>query len=135
MSPNLQKNNVMKQKNIGNWWGALTTLAGRLGAYVSLINLVLITFFAYPTVSGFIVNYTGISIPFWIFMLIIFLSPFVIMIFEYKFFFPSFMAFNNQQAYRHDNPIRRDLEILKKEVAEIKEILEKKMEKPLDKSS
>jgi hypothetical protein len=118
-------NSIIKQTNIGNWWGALMTLAGRLNIYVGLINLVLISFFAYPTVSGFIVNYTGISIPFWIFILAIIIIPFIIMGLEYKFSLPSYIAFNNQQAYAHDNPIRRDIEDMQKDITEIKGILEK----------
>jgi hypothetical protein len=112
---------MIKQTNVGNWWGAIMTLAGRLGTYVSMINLVLITFFAYPSVSGFIFGFIGITVPFWLFILMIFISPFIIMLFEYKFGFPSLVSFNNQQAYKHGNPMRDDIEKLQKDVAEIKE--------------
>jgi hypothetical protein len=114
---------MIKQINIGNWWGALMTLAGRLNIYISMINMVLISFFAYPSVSSFIVNNTGISIPFWAFILIIIITPFVVMVFEYKFGLPSFIAFNNEQAWRHDNPIRKDIESMQRDITEIKRIL------------
>ena len=132
MPENLRKERMIKQINIGNWWGALMTLAGRLNIYYSTISLVLVAFFAYPTVSGFIVNYTGISIPFWIFILIVILAPVVVMILEYKYSLASYIAFNNEQAYKHDNPIRRDLVKLqkdstttKKDIKEMKKILNK----------
>jgi hypothetical protein len=115
----------MKQRNIGNWWGAFMTLAGRVSAYVSIINLVLLAIFAYPSVSGFISSYISIVIPFWAFMLIIVLLPFTMMMFEYIFGLPSFIAFNNQQAYKHGNPIRIDIEILKEDATEIRKIVEK----------
>jgi hypothetical protein len=114
---------MIKQINIGNWWGALMTLAGRLNIYISMINMVLISFFAYPSVSSFIVNNTGISIPFWAFILIIIITPFVVMVFEYKFGLPSFIAFNNEQAWRHDNPRRKDIESMQRDITEIKRIL------------
>lgn len=113
----------MKQVNIGNWWGMLITLAGRLGTYVSMINLVLIAFFAYPSVSVFITNLVGIVLPFWAFLLIVIALPFVAMIFEYIFGLPSFITFNNQQAYKHGNPMREDIEILKEDTRKIKEKL------------
>ena len=116
----------MKQVNIGNWWGAVMTLAGRISGYVSMINLVLLAFFAYPSISGFIVNYTGIVIPLWLFMVCIVLLPFVMMILEYVFGLPSFIAFNNQQAYKHNNPVRVDIEILKKDVKKLLKASNKK---------
>ncbi len=127
------RDRMIKQTNIGNWWGAIMTLAGRLNIYVSMMNLILIAFFAYPSVTGFIVNYTGIVIPFWLFILVIILSPFIIMILEYKFSLPSYIAFNNQQAYAHDNPIRKDIEDMQEDITEIKGLLDKLANKPIDK--
>ena len=113
----------MKQINVGNWWGMFITLAGRLGTYYSMISVVLIAFFAYPSVSTFVTNFIGISFPFWAFLLVIIVLPFIAMVLEYIFGLASFVAFNNQQAYKHGNPMREDIEILKEDTRLIKEKL------------
>jgi hypothetical protein len=119
----------LKQVNIGNWWGMLVTLLGRVGFYAQMVSLILVAFFAYPSVSTSVDSWFGIAMPFWLFLLIIVLLPFIGMIFEYIFGFPSFIAFNNQQSYKHGNPLRVDIEILKADSVENKKDMEKIKEK------
>jgi len=47
----------------------------------------------------------------------------VAMILEYMFILPSQIAFLNWQVYTHNNPIRRDLEEIKKELNSLKKIM------------
>ena len=62
----------------------------------------------------------NISIPFWTFVLIIAVFAISILIFEWKVTIPSAVKFTNSQTYKHENPIRRDLEIIKEDMKLIK---------------
>ena len=46
------------------------------------------------------------------------------MFFEYKVVFPSSLLFINRQAYRHGNLVKRDLEVLSKQIKSIEDKLE-----------
>lgn len=98
--------------------GALKTLLARSTFYISILN------FAMLAGTSYVIVVKGvIDIPFWIFLLVISGIVTIAMIFEYAIMLPSETAFLNWQAYEHGNPIRYDLEHIKKEIEEIKKII------------
>lgn len=98
--------------------GALRTLFARTTFYISIINFAMLAGTSYVIVVKGVVD-----VPFWIFLLAISLVVGIAMIFEYVIMMPSEIAFNNWQVYEHNNPIRYDLEHIKKEIENIKEMI------------
>jgi len=96
--------------------GMLKDLYSRLSPYIGLINLVLLTATAYyTTVRHFL------RISFVEFVAIVCASVFILAVVEYTVVLPSHYMFINEQAYKHGNLIKRDLDNLRQK--ELKEIL------------
>lgn len=109
----------IRQTNVGSWWGALMMLLGRMASYATFITLGLTVLYSYPTVSNAIYMVIGISLTIWQLVLLIILGLIVFMVIEYKFSIAAITAFNNSQWYKHNNPMRRDLELVQKQNTEI----------------
>lgn len=105
------------QKRI-RYIGALKTLLARSTFYISIVNFAMLAGTSYVIVVKGIID-----IPFWIFLLAISLVIGIAMVFEYVIMMPSEIAFTNWQIYEHNNPIRYDLEYIKKEIENIKEMI------------
>lgn len=98
--------------------GALKNILARSTFYISIINFAMLAGTTYVIVVKGIV-----AVPFWIFLLAIIGVVMLAMVFEYVIMMPSEIAFTNWQVYEHNNPIRYDLEHIKKEIENIKEIM------------
>ena len=99
--------------------GMLKDLYSRISPYVGLINMALLAATAYYTT---IRHFLHISFVEFLFLLILAIAG--IMVFEYTIVLPSHYLFINEQAYKHGNLIRKDLqEIREKELREIIERL------------
>jgi len=109
-----------KQIETGTTLGGLITLIQRCQFYFSMLNfLMILATFYYTTL-----RHVNPSIPFWLFVIILAGVLFVMMALEYMVIYPSFVAFQAHQAYKKErNPIVRDLEEIKKELRELKEVL------------
>lgn len=59
-------------------------------------------------------------ISLWGFVIIIIIGLFGWMAMYYVIIMPSMIQFGNRQGYEHGNPMREDIEIIKKELKEIK---------------
>ena len=101
--------------------GALKTLLARSTFYISILNFAMLAGTSYVIVVKGIID-----IPFWIFLLAISGIVMIAMVFEYMVMLPSETAFLNWQVYEHGNPMRYDLEHIKKEIKEIKKIIKEK---------
>lgn len=100
---------MFKQKNIGRQWGVIANVAGQLSMLIAMLNLVLLITTAYnTTLSGWFKTY-GIPLNFVTFMGLIVFLLFVAATLVYKFALPSYFSTMNDQAYKHDNPIRVDI--------------------------
>jgi len=121
--------NIFKQRNVGWHWGILAQTFSQVSIFVAALNLLLLTVTAYNTtlVEWFLVY--GIPLNFWSFMSIIAFMLLITSILVYKFALPSLFSFTNEQAYRHDNPIRKDIkqlqETLDTNLKEIRDRLER----------
>jgi hypothetical protein len=109
----------IRQTNVGPWWGALMMLLGRMASYATFVTLGLTILYSYPTVSNAIYTVTNINLTIWELALLIILGLAIFMVIEYKFSIAAITAFNNSQWYKHDNPMRKDLEFVKKQNIEI----------------
>ena len=110
---------MFKQKNLGQQWGVFATLAGQLSIFIAMLNLLLLITTAYnTTLRGWFEHY-NVPLNFWTFTGLVALLLIIAACLLYKFALPSFFSFLNDQAYRHDNPIRGDIEKLQKSVDEL----------------
>lgn len=101
---------VPEQKKVSTFWGGIKELLGRAMFYIGIINFILIMITAYHTSIKDIM-----PIPFWTFFLALIVILFIVMVFEYVIILPSSIAFSNRQSYKHDNPIKDDMnKVLKK---------------------
>lgn len=101
--------NLLKQRNVGRQWGTFVNIAAQLSILITMLNLVLLLTTAYnTTLSGWFKIY-GIPINFVTFMGLIILLLLIAAVLAYKFALPSYFSAINDQIYKHDNPIVRDI--------------------------
>jgi small-conductance mechanosensitive channel len=111
---------IPRQKKVGTFLGGLKELLGRTIFYVSIINFLLLMVTAYyTTLRNFI------PIPFWTFFLILIAIVIVALILEYTIILPSSIAFMNIQAYKHENPLRDDVQEILRRMEKIEEDIKK----------
>ncbi len=114
---------IMAQRNIGKQWGVIAQVAGQASIFVTMISLCLIAVTAYnTTLSGWLIQ-RGIHIGFWVFAIVLLVFLVVPTVLIWKFALPSYFSSMNEQVYQHDNPIKKDIEKLSKDNAEIKRLL------------
>ena len=127
---------VMHQYHVGAGWGAFKNVAGGTTMYVTFINLCLLIPTAYATWFGPLMLSKGVTLPFVVFLGVIVLGIAVMFAFEYKVSIPSMFHFANAQWWEHENPMRKEVDImeaqltgLKKDMDELKSMIEKLGEK------
>ncbi len=103
-------------KVFGAKLGGLKELAMHTAFYVTIINFTLIAVTAYGTTLRDPLLQTVPWITFPIFIAALILLVLIGMVFEYKFVYPSIWAFRNEQQYKHSNPIRKDIELVRKDI-------------------
>ena len=101
--------------------GGLKTILIHTVFYVNMANFVLIALTAYnTTIKTYLVAYAPwLTLP--IFMVIIMVFTGVAMWLEYKYVYPSYIRFQNQQEWEHQNLIRDELTKITQELRELKE--------------
>ena len=125
MSKNLLSS-ILKQHNIGIWWGALRNTISNATMYLSLFNTALIVPMAYVSWFQPWVASAGIDISFPLFILGIFALGVVVLLVEYKLFTPSNFEFWGEQFWKHgSNPMNERMDRLEKKVDELKGLLSK----------
>ena len=91
--------------------------------YMVYINMCLMgTMFWHTTGAPWLRQFIYAGASFWMFALFMLLIGCSIMLFDYKFVYPSRQAFINQQAFKHGNPT---VAIIKEIRANQKKIMEK----------
>jgi hypothetical protein len=126
------KNRVFGQQNIGSQWGIFAQVAGQLQIFMLAIILVinLISFYN-TTVARQLLAY-GVHLGMWTFVAFMAVSIgalVIVFIILYRFALPSYFAVWNEQFYRHNNPLKKDLAAIRKlltsDLKHIKERLDK----------
>lgn len=95
---------IPEQKKVGPFWGGVKDILGRAMFYIGILNFILIMITAYHTSIK-----DMIPVPFWIFLMALSIVFLIAMIFEYVIILPSSISFSNRQSYKHDNPIKEDM--------------------------
>lgn len=122
----LSKLLTKQESGTSKWWGRLKLLGSQIGVYATVLTLMFAATGTYSTsIKPFLAEY-GINLPFILYIVAIIVILGLLLIFEYKITLPGYFSLYNQQVYRHDNPIVRDLRELKKELKEIKKMLKDK---------
>jgi hypothetical protein len=110
----VKKRGLFSQRNMGRQWGIFTQVAGQLAIVMGIMNLFLIAVTAYnTTLAGWMIEH-GVDLGGWLFLGILVGILVVASVLLYKFGLPSVFSFWNDQFYRHDNPMRKDLVDIKK---------------------
>lgn len=110
-------------KKLGTLWGKIKITGGLIGLYIQAFNFLLLTITAYPVITEWL-HQRNIVIPFWLFEAVIFLIVGLILYIEYKFSLPGYYRASNEQTWRNDNPIRVELEGIRKENKELRLLIE-----------
>ena len=100
---------IFIQYDIGAWWGAFKSTWNNAAAYMSIFNTAMIVPMAYVTWVAPLLQPMGIAIPFWIFGMVLLVGVVVVLLLEYKLSIPSSQSFANKQFWKHDNPIRAEM--------------------------
>lgn len=102
------------------WWGRLRFMYGHAVFYVGAIQLSLVAAMAYnTTVQPWVSQYLGWDMRFWQYCLILVAVLAVGMVADFIFGVPALIAVANEQQYKHESPIKRDLTAVNKKVDRI----------------
>lgn len=125
---------ILKQYDIGSWWGAFKSTVGSASLYLTMFNTVMLVPMAYVTwVSPWFLE-RGIIMPFWFFVMVLLVGGMFVLLIEYKLFTPSGFMFWSEQFWKHGNPLKDKMEEHDKRFDEQEERM-KRMEEMLEKLS
>jgi len=115
------KNRWLKQSHfLGVWWGNLHLTAQQSNTFIQMFILAFSGTAAYGVITE---KYT---LPFWLFTLVVVAALCVLASFVWKLSMPSTFISWNQQWWSHDNPLKKEVEAIRKELAEIRKVLDEK---------
>ncbi|MCJ7805196.1 hypothetical protein MUP46_00950 [Patescibacteria group bacterium] len=109
--------NIFGQQNISKRLGMFFLTVTQVGMVVSLLILLETSVNAYVEISTWLMGY-GIYIRFWIFMSVIISVLIITYILAWKFLLPSYLSSWNEQFYKHDNLVQKDLEEIKRQMSD-----------------
>lgn len=107
---------MLKQGRPRLWLGAARDMIQRTQAYYAIINASLLLITTYTIRETTIKTH----LPWFDFRwLLLFLVTFIVtvVLIDYKFIYPSQIAFHQHEAWKHRSPVRKDLEAVKEELA------------------
>lgn len=114
-------NKQMKPSGVIRLWGRFRFLWNFAAVYGSIWILIFSAITAYgTTLAPWARDAIGINIPFYAFVSLIIVSLIIALIIEHKVTVPGQMAVTNEQIYKQDNPLVRDIAALKKDTEELK---------------
>ena len=115
------KSKLTKQYHISGWVGALKDLFTRVVFYVTALNFVLLAATAYHTTLRETIQSQLPWLTFPVFLGVLVVLVLISMVIEYKIVLPSTIAYLNEQGYKHQNPIRAQLDRIEKMLADMQE--------------
>ncbi len=105
--------NLLQQKRIGTFPGAVLTIYSGSTIYQGIFNTILLVITTYNTSLRETIHVYLPWMNFWLFCLFAFIGNMTVMILHWKYIQPSLVEFGNKQGYVHPNPtvdILRDLD-------------------------
>lgn len=119
----MEMKQIMRQITTVKWWGKFKYLLQHITFYATIIILINTSIAAYTTGVDPWLRQHNIQIPYLAFLIGIIVILLLALIFEYKLTLPGFHSVWNEQWWRHDNPMRQELEAMRKELKAIKKEL------------
>lgn len=107
---------IIKQRNIGTFLGMMKIIVGQCTPYINWVQLGLVAIMSFYTTLNPMFAGWGIQFPFWIFLVILAGIVIGIMTFEYTLMLPSYFGAANVQTWDAENPQRKLLEAMAKEI-------------------
>ncbi len=114
---------MLKQRNVGVWWGAVRNLGSSLTFYLAFVNFALLLMSWYMLVNPELQK-RGVFIPLFVISLLVLAGFAVVMILEHKFTMPSYFTYWNSQWWSHGNPMPDKLKAIQEQLDRIEKILE-----------
>ncbi len=99
---------IPKQKMLSRKIGGLREITARLSFYIGILNLALT-----GTLNYYLVTKNIFPIDFTMFVTVILTLLALATIIDYIWIYPAHIAFTTSQAYIHNNPMARDLKLIK----------------------
>jgi hypothetical protein len=111
---------LIQQRKTGYWIGGAKDLLTRVFFYVTALNFILLAATAYNTTLREPLHewFPWLTFPLFLAILAIVLA--FSMVLEYKLVLPSTIAYLNQQGYKHQNPIREQLDRIENELRNLR---------------
>jgi hypothetical protein len=106
-------------KSLGTLWGEFKILSGMISFYVTGGTFIFGSITAYPVVSAWL-HQKFIVIPFWQYILAIFVGIALILLVERKVSLPGYYRKSNQLVWNNDNPMKTEIEAIRQENKELK---------------
>lgn len=103
----------MKQYNSGKFIGGILDTLNRTSVFISAGNTILIIATFYNTGGGLFIKRLLPWMNMYWFMLLALLLASLAMLFVYFVITPSYFNFYSTQFYKHDSPMKRDIEAIK----------------------
>lgn len=101
---------ILRQYDIGKWWGGFSNALGNVAVFITIYNMILLTPIAYVTwLSPWLIG-LGIKLPFWQFLLFIAICGCIVILVAYKLLTPSSFVFWSSQFWKHENPMKKQLD-------------------------
>lgn len=106
----------LRQHNLGNWIGGIIDAFNRVAFFITAINTIMIIAMFYGMTAGpwLVERLPWLTFP--VFMSLAVFGIIVAMVLAYMFLLPSSMSFFNKHFYKHKNPMKRDLDLIKKKL-------------------
>lgn len=114
---------IFGQVNTGRGWGYVAQVASQAAIFITVLNLFMLAATFYQTTLSLWLQDRGIVFPFWLFMSVLVAVLALMAVVLYKFAVPSFFNAFSEQFYKHDNPLRADIEVIKNRQNQIMERL------------
>ena len=118
------KNTALKQASVKTKVGGFQVqLSTSFSHYIVYMNLAMMGMMFWHTTGGPFVRQFYPWVTYWMFAVFMLLIIVVVMVFDYKFMYPSRQGFLSQQSYKHSNPAVADLQTILTAVAVIPKIV------------
>lgn len=106
-------NRIVGQRDIGKTWGYVSQVSSQMTIFITVINLFMLAATFYQTTFGGWMQDRGWYCPFWMFMVILIVLLGVTAVLVFKYAVPSFFNAFNDQFYKHNNLLRKDIDEIK----------------------
>jgi hypothetical protein len=119
-----KRSQLLKQINIGAWWGAFRNLGSFLTFYLTFANFFLLLMSWYMLVNPELQK-RGIIVPLFVVLLITVALFIAALLMEHKFTLPSYFTYWNRQWWNHGNALPGKLDEIQKQLNRIEEAMSK----------